>query len=122
MQPLRMVISALEGQLTIALHLDAGNHDDARFSLPLLERKAGRILTNGFGTGVEVAHAMVHGGPHPATSGGRTSSVGSLAIDRFPRPVCYPDVPEALLRPALQDANPLRITRLVNGRTQSPRR
>jgi len=68
MQQLRMIISALERQLTIALHLDAGDQNDARSSLPLLERKAGRILTYGFGTGVEVAHVMVHGGPHTATS------------------------------------------------------
>lgn len=77
------------------------------------KRKAGRILTNGCGTGVEVAHVMVHGGPHPATS------AGSLAIDRVLRPLCYQDVPDALLPPALQDANPLRITGLVNDRIQS---
>ena len=71
--------------------------------LPALERKAGRIIVNGWPTGVEVAHAMVHGGPFPATSDSRTTSVGSLAIERFLRPVCYQDVPAALLPDALRD-------------------
>ena len=88
--------------------------------MPLLERKAGRILVNGFGTGVEVAHAMVHGGPYPATSDGRTTSVGSLAIDRFLRPVCYQDLPDALLPAALQEANPLNLPRRIDG-TLDPR-
>ncbi len=70
---------------------------------------------DGFGTGVEVAHAMVHGGPYPATSDGRTTSVGSLAIDRFLRPVSYQDVPDALLPPALQAANPLGLPRRIDG-------
>lgn len=70
---------------------------------------------NGFGTGVEVGHAMVHGGPYPATSDGRTTSVGSLAIDRFLRPVCYQDLPEALLPAALADANPLGVPRSLDG-------
>jgi NADP-dependent aldehyde dehydrogenase len=69
--------------------------------LTILERKAGRILVNGFPTGVEVSHAMVHGGPFPATSDGRSTSVGSLAIHRFLRPVCYQDFPPALLPKAL---------------------
>lgn len=69
----------------------------------LLERKAGRVLFNGFGTGVEVCGAMVHGGPFPATSDSRSTSVGDTAIDRFLRPVCYQDVPPALLPAVLQD-------------------
>ncbi|MFT4013959.1 MAG: aldehyde dehydrogenase (NADP(+)) [Paracoccus sp. (in: a-proteobacteria)] len=96
------VIEALEGQLTAALHMDEADHGTARGLLPLLERKAGRILVNGFGTGVEVAHAMVHGGPFPSTADGRSTSVGSLAIARFLRPVCYQDLPQALLPPELQ--------------------
>ncbi|MDK8871055.1 aldehyde dehydrogenase (NADP(+)) [Paracoccus sp. SSJ] len=96
------VIEALEGQLTAALHMDEADHDTARGLLPLLERKVGRILVNGFGTGVEVAHAMVHGGPFPATADGRSTSVGSLAIARFLRPVCYQDLPQGLLPPELQ--------------------
>ncbi|MFG1379058.1 aldehyde dehydrogenase (NADP(+)) [Xanthobacter autotrophicus] len=96
------VLGALEGQLTAALFMDAGDHDAVRPLLPLLERKVGRILVNGFGTGVEVCHAMVHGGPFPSTADGRSTSVGSLAIARFLRPVCYRDLPDALLPPELK--------------------
>lgn len=99
---IRAVLESLEGQLTAALHLDPPDHDAAHTLLPLLERKAGRLLVNGFGTGVEVGHAMVHGGPFPATSDARTTSVGSLAIARFLRPVSYQDIPEALLPPELR--------------------
>jgi NADP-dependent aldehyde dehydrogenase len=112
---LRAVLEGLEGQLTAALHMEAGDHEAARRLLPVLERKVGRILVNGFGTGVEVGHAMVHGGPFPATSDGRTTSVGSLAIDRFLRPVSYQDMPEALLPGALTDANPSNLPRSVDG-------
>jgi NADP-dependent aldehyde dehydrogenase len=83
--------------------------------MPTLERKAGRILFNGFPTGVEVCHAMVHGGPFPATSDSRTTSVGATAIDRFLRPVCYQDVPPDLLPDALRDDNPLGLARMVDG-------
>ena len=75
----------------------------------------GRIVFNGFPTGVEVNHAIVHGGPFPATSDGRSTSVGSQAILRFVRPICYQDFPHTALPPALQPANPLGIMRLVNG-------
>ncbi len=101
---LRDVLEGLEGQLTAALHIDAKDEEQARSVIPILERKVGRILVNGFGTGVEVAHAMVHGGPFPATSDSRTTSVGSLAIERFLRPVCYQDMPETLLPDALRTA------------------
>ncbi len=110
------VVEALEGQLTIALHLEASDHDIARRFMHL-EEKAGRVLVNGFGTGVEVGHAMVHGGPYPATSDGRTTSVGSLAITRFLRPVSYQDVPGGLLPPALGDENPLGIPRQMDGKS-----
>jgi 2,5-dioxopentanoate dehydrogenase len=90
-------LEAIEGQLTATLHLTPEDTALASRLLPILERKAGRILANGWPTGVEVAHAMVHGGPYPATSDGRSTSVGTLAIDRFLRPVCYQDLPEALL-------------------------
>ncbi|MFD2237631.1 aldehyde dehydrogenase (NADP(+)) [Aureimonas populi] len=93
---LRKVVDHLEGQLTIAIHIAEGDIDAARALMPVLEEKAGRILANGFGTGVEVAHAMVHGGPYPATSDGRSTSVGTLAIARFLRPVSYQDLPDAL--------------------------
>ena len=109
------IVDALEGQLTAAIHIVEADHPAARALLPRLERKVGRILVNGFGTGVEVAHAMVHGGPFPATSDGRSTSVGSLAIARFLRPVAYQDLPEALLPDSLKSANPLGIRRLVDG-------
>jgi len=88
--------------------------------LPVLERKAGRILTNGWPTGVEVTHAMVHGGPFPATSDSRTTSVGTLAIERFLRPVCYQDIPQGLLPIELRDGNPLNLQRLLDGVNAAP--
>lgn len=111
LEELAMVVEALEGQLTATLQMDEPDLDAARALLPLLERKAGRILANGWPTGVEVGHSMVHGGPFPATSDARTTSVGAGAIDRFLRPVCYQDLPEALLPEALRDANPLNLPR-----------
>ena len=83
--------------------------------VPVLEHKAGRLLINGYPTGVEVCDAMVHGGPYPATSDARGTSVGSLAIDRFLRPVCFQNYPDSLLPDALKNANPLGIQRLLNG-------
>jgi 2,5-dioxopentanoate dehydrogenase len=109
------VAEHLEGQLTATLHIDSADYAQARRLLPVLERKAGRILANGFPTGVEVSYAMVHGGPFPATSDSRTTSVGAMAIERFLRPVCYQDLPADLLPPALQDDNPLALWRLRDG-------
>lgn len=106
-------IATLEGQLTATVHADAGELDHEL--LALLESKAGRLVVNGFPTGVEVSHAMVHGGPWPATSDGRSTSVGTRAIERFTRPVCYQDVPDDLLPPELRESNPLAIHRLVDG-------
>ena len=94
---MRAVAESLEGQLTCTLHLDDSDADLARSLMPTLERKAGRILANGFPTGVEVCGAMVHGGPYPASTNFGATSVGTLAIRRFLRPVCYQNVPEALL-------------------------
>lgn len=105
----------MEGQLTATVHAAPGDHALAAALLPVLERKAGRILFNGFPTGVEVAHAMVHGGPFPSTSDSRSTSVGAGAIDRFLRPVCYQNLPAALLPPALADANPLGLSRMRDG-------
>ncbi|MGP3698471.1 aldehyde dehydrogenase (NADP(+)) [Rhodobacter sp. NSM] len=85
------------GQLTATLHMDAADADLARRLLPILERKAGRVLANGFPTGVEVADAMVHGGPYPASTNFGATSVGTLSIRRFLRPVCYQNIPAALL-------------------------
>ncbi|KQQ79438.1 aldehyde dehydrogenase (NADP(+)) [Aureimonas sp. Leaf324] len=118
---MKSVVAALEGQLTAAIHITEADHEAARAVLPLLERKAGRILVNGFGTGVEVAHAMVHGGPYPSTADGRSTSVGSKAIDRFLRPVCYQDLPDGLLPDALKDANPLGLWRRMDGKMTAPK-
>ena len=100
---LKKVVSLLEGQLTTTLHMDEGDVAIAQDLLPSLERLAGRILANGWPTGVEVTDAMVHGGPFPSTSDGRSTSVGTLAIDRYLRPVSYQDLPEALLPAELHD-------------------
>ena len=105
----------LEGQLTATILMDEGDLEAARLLLPVLERKVGRILVNGYPTGVEVSHAMVHGGPYPSTSDGRSTSVGTLAIRRFLRPVCYQDLPEALLPEALREGNPLGLWRRLDG-------
>jgi NADP-dependent aldehyde dehydrogenase len=114
------VISALEGQLTAAIHIAESDHEEVKSLLPVLEKKVGRILVNGFGTGVEVSHAMVHGGPYPSTSDGRSTSVGTMAINRFLRPVCYQDLPDPLLPKDVRDANPLGLERLVDGKAVLP--
>lgn len=102
----------LEGQLTATLHLADEDHELAARLIPVLERKAGRLIANGWPTGVEVSHAMVHGGPYPATSDGRSTSVGTLSIERFLRPVCYQDFPDDLLPPELRADAPARPHRL----------
>lgn len=109
------VARALEGQLTVTLHADDDDLVSHRELISLLETKAGRVVVNAFPTGVEVAPAMVHGGPFPATSDGRSTSVGTRAIERFTRPVCYQGFPDALLPDELKESNPLRIRRLVDG-------
>jgi alpha-ketoglutaric semialdehyde dehydrogenase len=116
---IRQVIEHLEGQLTATLHLDDADLQSARALLPVLERKAGRLLVNGWPTGVEVCDAMVHGGPFPATSDARTTSVGTAAILRFLRPVCYQDFPDSLLPAALQHGNPLQLRRLLDGQREA---
>jgi NADP-dependent aldehyde dehydrogenase len=80
-----------------------------------MREKVGRLIWNGYPTGVEVGYAMQHGGPYPATTAPLTTSVGMTAIKRFLRPVAFQDVPEMLLPDALKDANPLGIWRLVDG-------
>ncbi|TEA60467.1 aldehyde dehydrogenase (NADP(+)) [Pseudomonas sp. CH235] len=116
---IRQVLEQLEGQLTATLHLDDEDLQQARALLPTLERKAGRLLVNGWPTGVEVCDAMVHGGPFPATSDSRTTSVGTAAILRFLRPVCYQDFPDSLLPTALKHANPLSLRRLLDGQRET---
>lgn len=115
----RCVAEALEGQLTATLHMEQADLETARRLVPILERKAGRLLVNGWPTGVEVCDAMVHGGPYPATSDSRTTSVGTAAIHRFLRPVCYQDFPDELLPEALRFNNPLSLKRLLNGERES---
>lgn len=117
------LLESLEGQLTATVHADVADPADiaaARELLGVLETKAGRVLFNGWPTGVEVCHAMVHGGPFPATSDPRSTSVGSLAIERFQRPVCYQDVPAELLPEAVRDDNPWGLTRRVDGELALP--
>jgi alpha-ketoglutaric semialdehyde dehydrogenase len=109
------VARAMEGQLSATVHAADADAPLAAELLPVLERLAGRILFNGWPTGVEVVPSMVHGGPYPATSDGRTTSVGTLAMDRFLRPVAYQDVPDALLPSAVREANPDGLLRMVDG-------
>ncbi|NCM97827.1 MAG: aldehyde dehydrogenase family protein, partial [Rhodobacterales bacterium] len=94
---MRALAASLHGQLTCTLHLDAGDTEAARRLLPILERKAGRVLANGYPTGVEVCDAMVHGGPYPASTNFGATSVGTLSIRRWLRPVCYQNLPADLL-------------------------
>jgi alpha-ketoglutaric semialdehyde dehydrogenase len=117
-QDIKIVAQRLDGHLTATI---LGDEDDLaanRELIHILEQKAGRLIFNGFPTGVEVTHAMVHGGPYPSTSDPHFTSVGSLAIYRFARPVCFQNFPQAMLPPELQDANPLRITRLRDGKQE----
>jgi 2,5-dioxopentanoate dehydrogenase len=105
----------LEGHLTATIHGTEKDLEDHRDLVRLLENRVGRMIFNGFPTGVEVCHAMVHGGPYPATSDGRTTSVGSRAILRFSRLLCYQDFPDAALPEELKNDNPLAIWRLLDG-------
>jgi NADP-dependent aldehyde dehydrogenase len=111
----------LEGQLTATLHGTADDLANAADLIAILERKVGRLIVNGFPTGVEVCPAMNHGGPYPATTDERFTSVGTAAILRFARPVCYQSFPASALPPELADANPSGLMRLVNGQlTRAP--
>ncbi|MBP6736095.1 MAG: aldehyde dehydrogenase (NADP(+)) [Rhodobacteraceae bacterium] len=94
---MQAIASQLEGQLTCALHVDPADYPQARTLLPVLERKAGRVLANGFPTGVEVVDAQVHGGPYPASTNFGATSVGTLSIRRWLRPVAYQNLPAELL-------------------------
>lgn len=110
-----LLANQLEGHLTATIH---GTEDDLKEYTELveiLEQKVGRLIFNGFPTGVEVCHSMVHGGPYPATTAPQSTSVGTAAIKRFARPVCYQDFPQSILPGQLQDNNPLKIWRKVNG-------
>lgn len=114
---------SLEGQLTATIHADDEELNQSRELLAILEQKAGRLIFNGFPTGVEVGHAMVHGGPFPATSDGRATSVGTRSVFRFTRAVCHQDFVDSALPDELKAANPLGIWRLVDGEvTRAPLR
>jgi NADP-dependent aldehyde dehydrogenase len=106
----------LKGHLTATLHATPQDMEEYRELIDILENKVGRLLINGYPTGVEVSYAMVHGGPYPATTDSRSTSVGTAAIKRFARPVCYQDFPAELLPEALKNDNPLGIWRMVNGK------
>ncbi|NVO24645.1 aldehyde dehydrogenase (NADP(+)) [Donghicola mangrovi] len=97
MDEMMQVARSLKGQLTCTIHMDDSDADAARALLPVLERKAGRVLANGFPTGVEVSDTMVHGGPYPASTNFGATSVGTLSIRRFLRPVCYQNIPASVL-------------------------
>jgi len=97
MDEMRAIARGLQGQLTCTIHMDDADTEEARSLMPILERKAGRLLANGYPTGVEVSDAMVHGGPYPASTNFGATSVGTLSIRRFLRPVCYQNMPDGIL-------------------------
>ena len=109
----------MNGTLAASVHAEEEDTALAHALLATLQERAGRVVWNGFATGVAVAEAMVHGGPYPATTNASHTSVGSSSIRRFLRPVCFQDVPDALLPAALKDDNPLGISRVVDGRYQA---
>ncbi|QDK78453.1 aldehyde dehydrogenase (NADP(+)) [Spirosoma sp. KCTC 42546] len=115
-EQLLAVARGLEGHLTATVWGTDAELLEYADLLEILEQKVGRLLINGFPTGVEVSHAMQHGGPYPATTDSRSTSVGTNAILRFARPVCYQNFPDALLPDELKAANPLHIWRLVDGK------
>ena len=119
LEQMESVAQTLPGQLTATLHGEAHELERQQPLVRTLERRVGRVLFNGFPTGVEVCHAMVHGGPWPATTAVQTTSVGSLAIERFLRPVCFQDCPDGLLPEALKEGNPFGLRRLIDGRWHS---
>jgi NADP-dependent aldehyde dehydrogenase len=114
-EQLMRVARRLGGHLTATLHATEKDLEDYADLIPILEQKVGRVIINGYPTGVEVTHAMIHGGPFPATTDSRSTSVGTDAIKRFARPVCYQNFPQSLLPDELKDHNPLNIWRMVNG-------
>ncbi|TCO30498.1 NADP-dependent aldehyde dehydrogenase [Kribbella steppae] len=112
---LRSAVDAFEGNLTATLHAESSDTELAGELLPLLTARAGRVLWNGWPTGVAVSWAQHHGGPFPSTVGSIHTSVGVTAARRFQRPVAYQDTPDAVLPAVLKDSNPAGISRRVNG-------
>lgn len=109
------VANALEGSLSATIHGTEADLAEHKELVTVLQKKAGRLIFNGFPVGLEVCHSIHHGGPYPAASHSHFTSVGTRAIERFVRPVCYQDWPDSLLPMALQNANPRGIFRLLNG-------
>lgn len=105
----------LQGHLTATIHGTENDLNEYSELIEVLEQKVGRLIFNGYPTGVRVCHSMIHGGPFPATTDSRTTSVGTTAIRRFARPVCYQDFPNVTLPDELKDENPRGIWRLVDG-------
>jgi NADP-dependent aldehyde dehydrogenase len=114
-EELTAALQALHGTLTATIHAEDSDMDQAQALFSLLREKAGRLIWNGYPTGVEVVYSMQHGGPYPATTSPATTSVGMTAIRRFMRPVAFQNMPETLLPDALKNANPRGIWRIVNG-------
>jgi 2,5-dioxopentanoate dehydrogenase len=114
-EELLAIAENMEGHLTATIHAEDGELEQYSDLIDILTRKVGRLLVNAYPTGVEVCHAMVHGGPFPATSDSRSTSVGTRAIFRFARPVCFQDFPDAALPDELKSSNPFGIWRLVDG-------
>ncbi|MGH9844969.1 MAG: aldehyde dehydrogenase (NADP(+)) [Blastocatellia bacterium] len=114
-EEMETIARSLEGHLTATIHGTAKDLADYASLVAILENKAGRLIFNGYPTGVEVCASMQHGGPYPATTDSRTTSVGTAAIERFARPVAYQNFPQSALPVELQDANPRKIWRLVDG-------
>jgi 2,5-dioxopentanoate dehydrogenase len=120
-EEIHAIANKLEGHLTATIHGTEQDLADNTALVSILENKVGRVIFNGYPTGVEVCAAMQHGGPYPATTDARTTSVGTAAILRFARPVAYQNFPSSTLPAELQDANPRGIWRLVDGQmTKAP--
>ena len=117
---MQAVARCLEGQLTATLQCQPADYEQARLLLPILERLCGRLIANGWPTGVEVAHAMVHGGPFPASSDTHGTSVGSLAIRRFLRAVCYQSMPDELRPASLSNHGTTTLPVMLNGSLTLP--
>jgi len=114
-EEMELIARHLEGQLTATVHGTPEDLSEYASLVSILKNKAGRLVFNGFPTGVEVCASMHHGGPYPATTDPRTTSVGTAAILRFVRPVAYQNFPQSAMPRELQDANPRKIWRLVDG-------
>jgi alpha-ketoglutaric semialdehyde dehydrogenase len=114
-EDLMRIARSLEGHLTATIHGTAEDMEEHRDLIAVLEQKVGRLIFNGFPTGIEPCNAVHHGGPYPATTDARTTSIGTTALERFVRPICYQDFPQSALPPELRDGNPRKIWRLVDG-------